>query len=68
MCCTPDRYHVNNMTGMNAGCCHGHGMFGQKPMFWSKRKEIRLLQKHLDHLKEEVKDIEDYMAELQKET
>lgn len=65
MCCTPPRHHGMKMMESGACCCQG--MHGQKPMFWSKRKEIRLLQKHLDHLKEEVKDIEDYMAELQKE-
>ena len=67
MCCTPNRHHGDKMMGMNAGCCHGHGMFGQNSMFWSKRKMMRALQKYLDNLKEEVKDVEDYMAELQKE-
>lgn len=65
MCCTPPRDHGMKM--MESGTCCCQSMHGQESMFLSKQKKIILLQKHLDHLKEEVKDLEDYMAELQKE-
>ena len=67
MCCTPPRHHGMKMTESGACCCQGMGMHGQNPMFWSKRKRIRLLQEQLDRMKDEAKDLEDYIAELQEE-
>ena len=65
MCCTPPRHHGMKMMGSDSCCCQG--MHGQKPMFWSKRKRIRLLQEQLDRMKDDVKDLEDHIAELQAE-
>jgi hypothetical protein len=37
------------------------------PFMWTKRRMIRTLEKYLSELKDQVKDIEEELAELKKE-
>ena len=50
------------MHGM-MGCC-GPAMHGPMRHFMSKKKQIEALEKYVERLREEVEDIEAYIAEL----
>ena len=38
-----------------------------RPVFWSKKKKIKMFEQMLEELREEAKDLDDYIAELKKE-
>jgi hypothetical protein len=52
-----DKHHIRH--GINCGC-------GIGPQFLSKKKKIEALKKYLAQLREQVEDVEAYIAELQK--
>lgn len=50
--------------GGHVGCCMpSHHM----PFMWTKRRMIKTLERYLSELKDQVKDIEEELAELKKE-
>ena len=62
--------HATPMHGrrhMKMGMCCPPGMGGPMHGFFSKRRMIRQLEAYLDQLKEEIEDVEEYIAELKKE-
>ncbi len=64
-CCTPEKScgeHHHTRTGM----CRPPNMFGPAPGIFSKRKMIQRLELYLNQLKEEIQDVEEYLAELKK--
>lgn len=67
MCCTPGIHHAP-MSGHHYGhsCCCSSSSHTD-PRFWSKKKQIKMLEQTLEGLKEEVKDIEEHITELKKE-
>ena len=62
MKCIPIKQHIGGHMGFDACCCPP-GM-GSKPHVWSKKKKIEMFQKYVDGLKEEIEDIEAYIAEI----
>ena len=61
MCCQTEGHHrCSHFGGRRASSC-GCGM---ETHFLSKKKRIELLNQYLDGLRERVKDLEDYIAEL----
>jgi cell division protein FtsB len=45
------------------GCC-GHMMHGPMSHFLSKKKQVQALEKYVKRLREEIEDIEEFIAEL----
>jgi hypothetical protein len=66
MCCTPNIPHGAHK-GMGAMNCCSPTIHGQMHGFWSKKKNVQALEKYLERLREEVQDIEEYIAELRKD-
>ena len=64
MCCeTKSRHGHKQNHGASCGCggsCSG-------PMFWSKKKRIKMVEHSLKCLRGQVKDLEDLLEELQEE-
>lgn len=65
MKCIPTKQHMEGHMGHMGfdSCCCSPGM-GSKPHFLSKKKKVEMLQKHVDGLKEQIEDIEAYIAEI----
>ena len=63
MCCTPHKHHEGKHLHGMMGCC-GPAMHGPMRHFMSKKKQIEALEKYVERLREEVEDIEAYIAEL----
>jgi tRNA G26 N,N-dimethylase Trm1 len=63
MCCGHTAHH-GKKHGHGGSCgCGGH----VGPVFWSKKRKIKMLEEMLAELREEVKDIEELIDELKKE-
>jgi tRNA G26 N,N-dimethylase Trm1 len=67
MCCGHTAHHGKKHGHHFGGSCGcgGHAHLG--PVFWSKKRKIKMLEQVLENLKEEVKDIEELLEELKKE-
>jgi len=50
------------MSGHTGCCMHSRHM----PFMWTKRRMIKTLEQYLSELKDQVKDIEEELAELKK--
>ncbi len=65
MCCTPRNIHVGSPLGLKVqACCMP---YSPMTFMWSKRKMIKALEKYLDELQDEIKDVQEQLAELKKE-
>ena len=64
MCCHSEQRH-----GHSDRCGHyaNHYTCGTGTRFLSKKKRVELLKEHLDRLREEVQDMEDYISEIEAE-
>lgn len=66
MCCGHTGHHGKGHGHHSGGHC-GCGRVHLGPMFWSKKRKIKMLEEVLDGLREEVKDLEELIDELKKE-
>ena len=63
MCCeTMGQHGKKPEHGMSCGCSGHTG-----PMFWSKKKKLKMLEHKLECLQEQSKDIKELIAELNAE-
>jgi hypothetical protein len=65
MCCGHTTHH-GKKHGHGGSCgCGGPSHFG--PLFWSKKRKIKMLEQVLEDMREEVKDVEELIKELKAE-
>ena len=65
MCCGHTGHHGKRHGHGSSCCCGGASHLG--PVFWSKKRKLKMLEQVLENLREEVKDIEEMIEELKKE-
>lgn len=68
MCCGHESHHGGRHRGHHHGgfcACGGH--FRPGPCFWTKKEKIAWLEQYLEGLREEVKAVEERIAELKGE-
>lgn len=65
MCCGHSEHHDRGAVHGFGGCMCARGFppqFGQ--FFWSKKKQIQMIEKLLEQKREEVQDLEELLGEL----
>lgn len=62
MCCET-KSHNKHGHGGSCGCgCGGHSLGG--PMFWSRKKRIRMVENSIGCLQSQLKDLEEVLKEM----
>ena len=68
MCCQPGRHHGFQAVEHQNNClCGCEGPWMLRPRFMSKNQKIARMKEHLDSLREEVKAVEEHIAQTKKE-
>ena len=68
MCCNAGSHHGFQRTGHRNMCfCGCDDPLYFRPGFMTKKQKITRLEKHLENLREEVKAVEEHIAEIRKE-
>ncbi len=57
MCC--------KSTASNKGQCCCSSSAGTGPLFWSEKKRVRMVKESIDCLQSQVKDLKEYLRELE---
>ena len=68
MCCTTGSHHGVQRWGPQDACfcgCNEPGYF--RPRFMTNKRRIANLEKHLEDLRDEVKAVEEHIAQIKKE-
>jgi hypothetical protein len=65
MCCDSTTHHSTKHGHIGSCGCVGPAGFG--PSFWSKKKQIQMAENSLKCLREQVKDLEEFLKELKAE-
>ncbi len=59
MCCKSSTH------ASNSGHCSCGNPMGAGPLFWSEKKRVRMVKESIDCLQSQVKDLKEYLSELE---